>query len=1252
MTIDLKDKRLVKRLKSFRQDWQVEAWAYYRTTPLVGFGSDFIANAMSRLRFYVAWQGDVSDWPNEIDPTNPPEDMDLNVYETAVNILTRLDRGQGLTEMARKCGYGLTLPGEVVVLGREDVDPLSGIKEERFDAYSTSEVDVSKADRGEIFVKTSPSGSQQSGESFKIDPASAVFFRIWRPDPEFGQLAATPMQRVLEQCEEQGLLRRYMRGSYRSRLNAGVFEVPKEWKLGPDDNRDPASGEQINKLQDDLVTAMMTAVGDEGSAATVVPFVIHAPQETLGKARHITFDRTFDDRAMEMRRRLDEEIASGLDLPDQVLLGLGDVKFRNAEVITKEQFKLHLEPLGIVLVKSLTAGFMLPMLIADGVDPALARQFTIWFDSAAITSDPDQSASSNFGYDRGLLSGDAWLKVNSYVEEDKPSDEEIAARRNGLPWPIIFPRAPGKLQPLGEAAPPPQPAPPPPDPSTEPPPEAVSAAARLRPVVGAARRSRPAVRNLGRRLAVSEQMCRMKVQMAADQSMRRGMERIGAAARTRARDVPQAVAAMRGIDNAAIVTHLGVEMVQRLGVDPQHHLDIELARLHGRFRELVVAHQHRVVSMLAQATGRPVGPLTERSASSWARAVDHAWGEFEGNLNKLVHDKLFLALVSAAPGHRLLAAAPPIEADARLQGEFDATLTVPAGLVREALSIAGGTTIPTTDDPSTLGGVIGGPIVDDLMSEVGVGSNGYTWLYGDSATRTRPFQDHEDLDGIEFLSYDDDQLAKDPGDFPYGSSWYYPGDHEGCQCDVSPQLVERQPAVYDPVAPRSLEEKGLDYARSDDAELAKSRNPDYVPKPPQVITPKPETPVQPPGTKAIATMDGMKYYTPEQYDGIQAETKVGQWSNDQIDAIYKMVADGVDPHDAAIEIKGASALPAPGTNVVETLDGTKYLTNEQMDGATAEIKYGQWSLDELKEFYKQVGDGVSPHDAAIAVKGVAKPVFSEDALNLLYEISQSSQWDGPEAKKVSELIQQGVEPKAAAEQVKPGWGSWLSDLIDVPKVPYQSVPLAEASGSGAFQPEAWQVEGANGLHREQNTAGFVARHIDYPEALTRSDAVMESFSDYQGSGYSPMNNYLRKGVTPGVEYRRKAELMQAAVLQGRAKDDMVVYRGISSSSGRGVQRVMDALQNPGDVMIDKGLISTSVDRPFARSWGQLLLEIEVPEGRPVLPMLTTHINEGEIMLPAGAKFEFMERLPDERGIPVIRVRMLPDLAATGEAGAG
>jgi len=75
--------------------------------------------------------------------------------------------------------------------------------------------------------------------------------------------------------------------------------------------------------------------------------------------------------------------------------------------------------------------------------------------------------------------------------------------------------------------------------------------------------------------------------------------------------------------------------------------------------------------------------------------------------------------------------------------------------------------------------------MDELLQEAaGVSfDNGYIWLYGDASSRATPFEPHENLDGLEFSSWEDDVLGNDLDWPPY--SHFFPGDHETCQCQAA-----------------------------------------------------------------------------------------------------------------------------------------------------------------------------------------------------------------------------------------------------------------------------------------------------------------------------------------------------------------------------------------------------------------------------------------------------------------------------------
>jgi hypothetical protein len=777
LNVDLADKRMRKRLRGTRkdQDWQHEAWVYFDTIPIIGFAGDFTANAISRLRIFVGWSDLPSDTPAEVDPDNPPDGMDVSMYEAAAAILQRVDTGMGITEMGRKAAYNLTIPGELYVIGRVDENG-----EERFDAWSTSEVDLTRDDKPRI--RTTP---DTSVDAIEVDPAS-MFVRIWRPHPQWNDLANTPMKRLLELCDELRLIRRYMRDATRTRLNAGIFEIPEEWGFSKDRNRNE-NGDPYDRMEDLMLKAMTAAISDEESAATVIPIIVHSGTDQLGKARHITFDRPFDAVAAQQREKLAAEIAGGIDLPDQVLLGLGDVKFRNAEVITDEQFKLHLEPLAIVWVRSLTLGVLHTLLIAQGFDPGDVRRFSFWYDAAAITSDPDRSESSNFGFTNDLLSGAAWRTYNGYTDQDAPDDAELAARQAA--------RQPAPALPVGQdgAA------------------AAGSGDGAQDPLgLAAASRARDSrrIERLGPRMANAERSVRLKVQMAADAAMRRGFDRIGAQARSR----PEMRAQLTRVGNHAVVTHLGLERIVALGINPIEILRAELDKLKVRYVEMVAKHQGNVVGMVAQASGVPPDALLAILGDRPGVAIDASWARLETSLLNLAGDELFLSQMAA---------------DAVLvgdvAGEFDPGVSVPAGLVRESLAVAGGNPAPHPAD--VLGGIASGPFTDEVLGEVGLGAGGYEWLYGDVATRGKPFEPHSDLDGVLFEDFNDPQLTN-PTDWP--GPTLYPGDHSYCQCEAAPRLVERTPAFIDPVAPSTLRQRGLSSAPPDEAAFAKSAVPSLI----------------------------------------------------------------------------------------------------------------------------------------------------------------------------------------------------------------------------------------------------------------------------------------------------------------------------------------------------------------------------------------------------------------------------------------
>jgi hypothetical protein len=64
------------------------------------------------------------------------------------------------------------------------------------------------------------------------------------------------------------------------------------------------------------------------------------------------------------------------------------------------------------------------------------------------------------------------------------------------------------------------------------------------------------------------------------------------------------------------------------------------------------------------------------------------------------------------------------------------------------------------------------------FQSAGLSVGGYRWVYGEDDRVT--FEPHLDLDGTEFVSFEDEILSNTET-FP-DTAFFFPGDHNGCRC--------------------------------------------------------------------------------------------------------------------------------------------------------------------------------------------------------------------------------------------------------------------------------------------------------------------------------------------------------------------------------------------------------------------------------------------------------------------------------------
>lgn len=257
----------------------------------------------------------------------------------------------------------------------------------------------------------------EGSEVGEIDAAQV--YRVWSPHPRFSKTADSPTRHVLEPAEELILLSREVKARSQSRLNAGVWMIPSGLDLSEyeEEGVSPLDG-----FANQMVRKLSRPIADPGDPASLVPWVVEMDRDDIETAAKglLSFSRDFET-SSEDRKELLVRLATGLDLPAEVFLGLGNVSHWGQWMITEHAVSRHTAPTIDEILRSLTVNWFHPQ-----VD--LAPRFILWRDLAPATIPTDRSELTLKAHDRFLVSDETARGELDFGEDDAPSPEEIANR--------------------------------------------------------------------------------------------------------------------------------------------------------------------------------------------------------------------------------------------------------------------------------------------------------------------------------------------------------------------------------------------------------------------------------------------------------------------------------------------------------------------------------------------------------------------------------------------------------------------------------------------------------------------------------------------------------------------------------------------------------------------------------------------------------------------------------------------------------
>jgi 5-methylcytosine-specific restriction endonuclease McrA len=416
--INVANRTEAQRLKKLRQPWQDEAWEYRDAVGELRYATTYLGNAARRMVLvpsaYV---------PGELNPVPlaDVEDCPPQVLAAANDALDRLSAGGpvALGGMLRDVTENFEVAGECYLVGTDDGGS------EQWDIRSISEVQVN-ADGQLILRDVETATTSGQGEPL---PPNAFVSRLWWPHPRKKAYADSPFKAILDIAEELLILSRDIRAAGRSRLaNNGILVIPDTLTIiragTEDDANDAQDGDEFFQ---ELVAAAQAAIQDEGSASAILPLIARGPAEALQYVRQITISRQDPGNAAK-RQELITRMATGIDLPAEVLTGKADLNHWTSWQVSDDTFRHHIEPIVMVEVDALTLGYYQIELQARGVPDEWLNRIVLWYDPTNLVTHPDRSQDAMNAHDRMAISDEALRDYMGFSESDAPTLDEILNR--------------------------------------------------------------------------------------------------------------------------------------------------------------------------------------------------------------------------------------------------------------------------------------------------------------------------------------------------------------------------------------------------------------------------------------------------------------------------------------------------------------------------------------------------------------------------------------------------------------------------------------------------------------------------------------------------------------------------------------------------------------------------------------------------------------------------------------------------------
>jgi hypothetical protein len=406
------------------EGWQHEAWDFYESLGEFNYGVEWFGEALSRVRLNAAVVTKSGDEPEPLE-TGP-------AAELAASLCGGTD---GQSQLLRSLAVQLSVPGECYFVGRDvdETDEFLGMlmdsePDEYGRVWTVQPVGTMRQSRRTF---TDMVGRKRRGWDMQVDdarwirlPEESLVCRVWDRNERFPWRAMSPARAALPIMREIDMYNRQVIATLLSRVALnGLLLIPDEVTFPVN----PAYEEAADPFFAELIDLMRAAIKNPGAPSSAAPMPLRIPADLIEKFRHLTFATPLDEKLFEARGQAIRRLATTLNLPAEVVTGMGDVNHWSSWQLEESAIKLHISPKVEIITRCLTIGYLHPMLTALGeqIRTKDGERIIFWYDTSELTQRPDRSEAARALYKDKVISATANRRENGFDESDAPTDDEL-----------------------------------------------------------------------------------------------------------------------------------------------------------------------------------------------------------------------------------------------------------------------------------------------------------------------------------------------------------------------------------------------------------------------------------------------------------------------------------------------------------------------------------------------------------------------------------------------------------------------------------------------------------------------------------------------------------------------------------------------------------------------------------------------------------------------------------------------------------